>query len=233
VRPYAQEVGADPGRLRIGVLFGSPREGVAVDPACSEAARIAARALETLGHRVEESSPAAYADTGVGRAFVTIIATNIARSLEAVGEKLGRALEPDDVEATTWAVANIGRGVPAPTLLAMLQWTHQFGRRMAEWWAEDGFDLLLTPTTGAPAPPLGHFASPPDVPLKGYLMAAPFGAFTFPINMTGQPSISLPLHKTAAGLPVGAMLTAAYGREDLLLRVAAQLEQSVGWTRRE
>jgi amidase len=228
-RPYAQEVGADPGRLRVGALFGSPREGVAVDPACSEAARIAARALESLGHRVEESSPPAYADTGVGRAFVTIVASNIARSLDAVGEKLGRVLEPDDVENTTWAVGQIGRATTAPALLAMLQWTHQFGRRMAQWWDEDGFDLLLTPTAGEPPPPLGQFASPPDVPLKGYLRAAPFGAFTFPINMTGQPAISLPLHATASGLPVGAMLTARYGREDLLLRVAAQLEQSIPW----
>lgn len=227
-RPYRDEVGADPGRLRIGLLAGSPREGIAVDPACSEAARRAARALEGLGHHVEEASPEAYADTGVGRAFVTLVACNIARALDAVGEKLGRTLVPDDVEATTWAVAQIGRATPAATYLAMVEWAHRFGRRMAAWW-EGGFDLLLTPTAAAPPPPLGHFASPPDVPLAGYLRAAPFGAFTFPINMTGQPSISLPLHQSASGLPVGAMLTAAYGREDLLIRVAAQLEAATPW----
>lgn len=227
-RAYLEEVGADPGRLRIGVLAGSPREGVAVDPACSEAARIAARALEALGHRVEESCPEAYADNQVGRSFVTLVACNIARSLDAAAEKLGRPLVPDDVENTTWAVGQIGRATTAPAYLAMLEWAHGFGRRMAAWW-EGGFDLLLTPTTAEPPPPLGQFASPPDMPLKGYLRAAPFGAYTFPINMTGQPSISLPLHHTASGLPVGAMLTAAYGREDLLLRVAAQLEQAVPW----
>jgi len=227
-RPYLQEVGADPGRLRIGLLAGSPREGITPDPACSQAAKIAARALEALGHRVEESAPEAYADTGIGRAFVTMVASNIARSLDAVGEKLGRTLEPDDVEATTWAVGQIGRGVPAATLLAMIEWTHKFGRRMAAWW-EGGFDLLLTPTTALPPPPLGFFASPPDVPLAGYLRAAPFGAYTMPLNMTGQPSISLPLHQTPDGLPVGAMLTAAYGREDLLIRVAAQLEAATPW----
>lgn len=230
-RAYLEEVDAGPGRLRIGLLAGSPREGVQVDPACGEVAQIAAHALASLGHQVEESSPAAYADTQVGRSFVTLVACNIARSLDAVGEKLGRTLEPDDVERTTWAVAQIGRATPAATYLAMLEWAHAFGRRMAEWW-EDGFDLLLTPTSAAPPPPLGHFASPPDMPLKGYLLAAPFGAYTFPINMTGQPSISLPLHQTASGLPVGAMLTAAHGREDLLLRVAAQLEQAVPWSGR-
>jgi amidase len=227
-RPYRDEVGADPGRLRIGLLAGSPREGIAVDPACSEAARVAARALEALGHRVEESSPEAYADNQIGRAFVTLVASNIARSLEAVGEKLGRELVPDDVEATTWAVAQIGRSIPTTTYLAMVEWVHRFGRRLAAWW-DVGFDLLLTPTAGAPPPPLGHFASPPDVPLKGYLSAAPFGAYTMPFNMTGQPSISLPLHQTVSGLPVGAMLTAAFGREDLLIRVAAQLESAVPW----
>ncbi|MCU0668473.1 MAG: amidase [Myxococcota bacterium] len=230
-RPYLQEIGADPGRLRIGVLAGSPREGVQVDPACSEAARIAARALASLGHHVEESSPEAYADTQVGRSYVTLVASNIARSLDAVGEKLGRTLVPDDVENTTWAVAQIGRATTAPAYLAMLEWAHAFGRRMAAWW-EGGFDLLVTPVTAEPPPPLGQFVSPPDVPLKAYLRAAPFGAFTFPINLTGQPAISLPLHHTESGLPVGAMLTAAYGREDLLLRVAAQLEQAVPWRER-
>lgn len=230
-RAYLEEIGADPGRLRIGLLAGSPREGVQVDPACSEAAQIAARALAALGHHVEESSPEAYADTQVGRSFVTLVACNIARSLDAAAEKLGRPLVPEDVENTTWAVGQIGRATAAPTYLAMLEWAHAFGRRMAAWW-EGGFDLLLTPTTAEPPPPLGQFVSPPDVPLKGYLRAAPFGAYTFPINMTGQPSISLPLHHTASGLPVGAMLTAAYGREDLLLRVAAQLEQSLPWRER-
>jgi amidase len=227
-RPYRDEVGADPGRLRIGLLAGPPREGVAVDPACSEAARNTARALEALGHHVEEASPEAYADTGVGRAYVTIVTCNIARTLEAVGEKLGRALVPDDVENTTWAIAEIGRATPVATYLAMLEWAHRFGRRMAAWW-ESGFDLLLTPTTAEPPPPLGQFVSPPDVPLKGFLRAAPFGAFTFPINLTGQPSISLPINMTASGLPVGAMLTAAYGREDVLFRVSAQLEEAAPW----
>lgn len=227
-RAYLTEVGADPGRLRIGLLATSPREGVAVDPSCSEAARKAARALEALGHHVEDASPEAYADNQVGRAFVTLVASNIARSLDAVGEKLGRPLTPDDVENTTWAVAQIGRTVTAPVYLSMVEWAHRFGRRMATWW-ENGFDLLLTPTAAEPPPPLGQFVSPPDKPLLGYLRAAPFGAFTFPINMTGQPSISLPLHETPAGIPVGAMLTAAYGREDILLRVAAQIEAATPW----
>jgi amidase len=230
-RPYTAEVGSDPGRLRIGLLAGSPREGVAVDPACTESARIAARALEGLGHAVEEGHPPAYAEVACGRAYVTVVACNVARALDAVAEKLGRPLGPEDVEPMTWAIAGIGRATPVAQLLAQLEWMHRFGRRMAAWW-ESGFDLLLTPTTAEPPPRLGEFAAPADMPLKPFLRAAPFGAFTFPINLTGQPAISLPLHHTPAGLPVGAMLVAAYGREDLLLRVAAQLEQAVPWRER-
>jgi amidase len=227
-RPYAQEAGADPGRLRIGALFGSPREGVRVDPECSEAARIAARALEGLGHRVEESSPEAYADTNCGRAYVTTVASNIARSLDTVGERLGRPLTPDDVEPMTWAIAEIGRATNVAAYLAQIEFVHRFGRRMAEWW-EAGFDLLLTPATGEPPPRIGEFEGSKEVPLRPFLRAAPFGAFTFPINLSGQPAISVPVHWTAAGLPVGAMLVAPFGREDLLLQVAAQLEVAVPW----
>ena len=99
---------------------------------------------------------------------------------------------------------------------------------MAAWW-EGGFDLLVTPTRPSRRRRSGSSCRRRTMPLKGYLRAAPFGAFTFPINLTGQPAISLPLHHTASGLPVGAMLMAAYGREDLLLRVAAQLEQALPW----
>lgn len=227
-RRYVREVGADPGRLRIGLLAGSPREGVVVDPACAEAALATARALDALGHRVEEASPEAYADPAVGRGYVTVVACNVARALEAVGEKLGRALGPGDVEPMTWAIAELGRATPVATYLEQVDFVHRFGRRMAAWWGS-GFDLLLTPTTAEPAPRIGEFEQTPDQPLRPFLRAAPFGPFTFPINMTGQPAISLPAHLTESGLPVGAMLVAATGREDLLLRVAAQLEEALPW----
>jgi amidase len=227
-RPYVQEVGADPGRLRIGLLAGSPREGVSVDPACVEAALATARALDAIGHRVEEASPEAYADPAVGRGYVTVVACCIARALEAVGEKLGRAVTAADVEPMTWAIAEIGRATPVAAYLAQVDFVHRFGRRMAAWW-RGGFDLLLTPTTAEPPPRIGEFHQPLDQPLRPFLRAAPFGAFTFPINLTGQPAISLPVHVTAEGLPVGAMLVAAIGREDLLLRVAAQLEEALPW----
>jgi amidase len=104
-------------------------------------------------------------------------------------------------------------------------------RDLADWW-DGGFDLLLTPTLGEPPLPLGTFAAQPDNPLHGFFRAAQFVPFTVQFNITGQPAISLPLSWNADGLPIGSQLVAAYGREDVLLRVAAQLEQARPWADR-
>jgi amidase len=99
------------------------------------------------------------------------------------------------------------------------------------WWA-DGWDLLVTPTIPEPPPPLGEYAAQSDNPFWPVTRAVVEVAYTIAFNMTGQPAISLPLHWSADGLPVGVQLVAAYGREDLLLRVAAQLERARPWTDR-
>lgn len=205
-----------------------PDRGYELHADCRAAAERAARLLADLGHEVEESHPAALDDAGALAHFVTVIAANIARILQVTGEKLGRGLEPGDVEPLTWAIAERGRDIGATQLLASLEGVHAFGRRLASWWTS-GFDLLLTPTTAQPPPELGHMTSPPDTPFAGFMRAAPFGAYTSAFNLSGQPGISLPLHWTADGLPAGAQLVAASGREDLLLQVAAQLEQAAPW----
>jgi amidase len=108
-------------------------------------------------------------------------------------------------------------------------------RSIATWWTgvdgERGYDLLLTPTLGEPPVSLGTFHDPDDA-VAGILRAGSFTPFTPPFNMTGQPAISLPLHQSPDGLPIGVQLVAAYGREDLLLAVAAQLERVVPWSDR-
>ncbi|HEV7535222.1 MAG TPA: amidase family protein, partial [Acidimicrobiia bacterium] len=139
----------------------------------------------------------------------------------------------DDVEPLTWALAELARALPTPALLRSLDWLLKTTRLVAEWWqpAEGGrgFDLLLTPTLAEPPVLLGTFDSPPGNPLAGFMRAAAFTPFTPPFNVTGQPAISLPLSHTAEGLPVGVQLVAAYGREDVLLRVAAQIEAAAPW----
>ena len=99
---------------------------------------------------------------------------------------------------------------------------------MASWWA-DGWDLLITPTTARPAPRIGELVSTPDNVLASFINSLPYGTFTLPFNLTGQPAISVPMGQTATGLPLGAQLIAAYAREDLLLQVAVQLEATSPW----
>jgi amidase len=229
---FADALAAPPPRLRIGLMREAPRDrGVTLDGECQSAVDRAARLLAELGHTVEESHPEAFDDASIMAAFVTVIAANIGRALDVFAERVGRPVAPADVEPLTWAVAERGRTITATELLTSLDYVHRFGRRMAAWW-QDGFDLLLTPTCAAPPPPLGHVSSTPDDPFRGFIRATPYGAFTAPFNMTGQPAISLPLHWSAAGLPIGVHLAAAYGREDLLLQVAAQLEHAAPWHQR-
>src|SRR5262249_26212518 len=143
VRPFVQEVGADPGRLRVGLMRIGPRQ-TTVHADCIAAVDTAARALEDLGHVVEEAYPAAFDDNGALSVYVTIVACCTARALDAWGEKVGRKVGPDDVEALTWALAEMARSLPVTRYVEASESMHTFGRRMAGW-ARDGggdFDLL-------------------------------------------------------------------------------------------
>jgi amidase len=230
-RDFTREMGADPGRLRIGVLTGAPREGLTVHPACSEGVRMAARTLEGLGHIVEESHPEAYGDIEAVGSYVAVVACNTARAVETASRRVGRKAQAKDMESLTWALAESGWQTSAPQYLAALEIVHALGRRTAAWW-EQGFDLLVTPTAAEPPPRLGEIVSTSEEPVRGFLRAAPFGAFTSLFNQTGQPAISLPLQQTEDGLPVGVQLVAACGGEDLLLRVASQVEGALPWSER-
>jgi amidase len=229
-RPFTAEVGTVPGRLHIGLMVRAPG-GMPVHPDCVAAAENAGRQLESLGHAVELSHPAALTDPENTRAFVTVVSAATARALQVWSEKTGKPIRREDVECLTWAMAEMGRQVSACDYLRAVESMHTQTRKIASWWA-GGFDLLLTPTTAEPPPPLGTFSSPVDDPLAGFLRAAPFGTFTSPFNCTGQPAISLPLGATDGHLPIGVQLVAAYGREELLIRIAAQLEQAQPWAQR-
>jgi len=229
-RPFVSEVSTDPGPLRIGFLLGAPR-GMQTHPECLTAVERAARLLESLGHRVEQSHPAALDEADSVLLYVTIVQTNVARALEVAAERIGRPVVADDVEPLTWALAENGRAVSGPKLIETVEKFHAFGRRLASWWS-GGFDLLLTVTQAAPPPEIGFITSTREEPFRAFLRAAPYGVCTLPFNMSGQPAISLPLHQTADGMPLGVQLVAPYAREDLLLRVAAQLERAAPWADR-
>lgn len=226
-RPFAHEVGAGVAPLRIGLLDHDPH-GVHVDPECRDAARSTAKLLESLGHHVEESYPAAMADASFPPRFGAMWATNQAVSRDALAAMLKRDVTAADIEAVNWEQAERASRASALDYAKSMNAAAMFRRALAEWW-HGGFDLLLTPTLARIPFPVGSFTNDPSDPLKPSRLASEWVRFTAQFNMSGQPAISLPLARTASGLPVGVQLVAAYGREDLLLRVAAQLETAAPW----
>jgi amidase len=226
-RSYTAEVGADPGKLRIGILTRS--SFAEIHPECREATVATAKLLESLGHRVEESFPEALFDPEK----TLLLALHRAHGhvmTQALGAVLGRSVRRDDVEPYSWLV-DLQAEQPPVAFEEYLKATgrlNQWARRIARWWST-GFDLLLTPTVCEPPTTLAEMTPPEDEPWKLVSKIQQHVFFTSPFNLTGQPAISLPLHWSAEGLPVGVQLVAAIGREDLLIRVASQLERELPW----
>ena len=231
-RPYTDELNYDGTGLRIGV---TTKPGIEVEVAaeCIAAADGAAKALEGLGHHLTVSSPLDPLAGGIDIAdsFLTRWAAGQAAALGQIGMLLGRELTADDVEPLSWALAEIGRERDSGRYLQDVALHQGIGRMWAAWF-EGGFDLLLTPTMGEVAPKLGEISDLGEDPMEAFYRSFPSGAFTPLLNVTGNPAISLPLHMSAEGVPVGVQLVAPSGREDLLIAVAAQLERAHSWADR-
>jgi amidase len=231
-RAFRDQVGQPPGRLRIGFMDRAPLFHPGLHPECTVAVRGAAKLLASLGHEVEANAPAALEDPMLSSAFGKVVAGGAARQAATVETMLGRAVGPDEFDEWTWFLIERGRRLKLVDYLAACDWFNEFSRAAARWWS-DGFDMLVTPTLAQPPPELGLFKthsgeSAHDVGIR----LNEVSPFTAPWNIAGQPAISLPLHTTPEGLPVGVQLIAAYGREDLLLRVAAQVEEAAPWSDR-
>ena len=235
-RPFLDEVGANPGRLRIG-LRTSAGSMAETFPACVAAAEDAAALLESLGHHVEISAPAALDETELLGLFLVLMSTNVVADLREIEGIVGRELTADDVEPLTWEYATMGRGYTGADYLESIHGAHAWTRRVASWFepldGSDGFDLLLTPTLAETPPEIGDLVGTKEDPWHGMARATPFAAYTAAFNVTGQPAMSVPLNWDAdTNLPIGVQLVATHTREDLLLRVAAQLEEARPWADR-
>jgi amidase len=238
-RPFVDEVGLPPGRLRVGLLCHD--ESIAglrevepsiptVDPECVAAVRRAGALLESLGHDVAEAWPSALGGaSGLGPAARILSTSWLASRMDHWGERLGRPLTESDMEPASWAAAEEGRRFTAVEVHAAVARLRAGACRVAEWW-DEGWDLLVTPTMAQPPPRIGEIDA---LSARAVAIAGAFGFFTMPFSYSGQPAISLPLHWTGDGLPIGVQLVAAYAREDVLLRVAGQLEQAVAWAKRQ
>lgn len=229
-RPFADEVGADPGRLRIGFRTMTPGGGGDSHPSCIDAVTATARLLETLGHHVEPAEVAGLDDPRLGSGAGIAFPAFLARELDRWSARLGREVASSELEPWNAALADGGREITASAYLGAVEDLQAFAREVARWWA-DGHDLLVTPMLPEPPFLLGHVS--PDVDLDEVMVRmSGLPSFAMPFNITGQPAISLPLHWDDDGLPIGVQLVAAPGREDVLLRVAAQLEDTRPWADR-
>ncbi|MCU0272572.1 MAG: amidase [Acidimicrobiales bacterium] len=227
-RPFLAEVGAGPGRLRIGVLSTKP-DGSPVHPECAAAVAGAAAALTALGHTVDAGHPEGLDDGGMRSGFGIVTAVHVASEIARLERLLGEPIDLAELEPMNRASAEGGRMITGLQLLEARAAMEAAGRRIAAWWSE-GWDLLLTPTSAAIPAVIGDMGPLAPDPIAGGMLD--HVAFTTAFDVTGQPAVSLPLHWTPEGLPVGVQLVAAFGREDLLLRVASQLEAAVPWADR-
>jgi amidase len=227
-RPFAEEVGRDPGRLRIAFTAKAPT-GVPIHPECVKAVREAANLCADLGHEVEEDSSRIDGELFT-KSFIDVWASGSGSMLATI-EKLGLKIAPEAIEPLSWALYEKGKKVTGPDYLAAQAALQSMAREIARFMQK--FDLLLTPTLAEPALPLGWFEPPRDNPLQALERAAAFVPFTPIANATGQPAMSVPLYWTGDGLPVGAHFIARFGDEATLFRLAAQLEAARPWKERK
>jgi amidase len=225
--PYADELGREPGPLRVGLL--TDGGGYDVDPECVIAAEDAGRLLERLGHHVEPvDGRVLFGDDG--RVNGSLWMAAITRDVDRLGELAGRPLTAEEVEPYNWAAAERARTMTAAAWTAAQEQQQAWVGRALPWF--DAVDVLVTPTAGCPPLPTAELWPADDQPWKIGSTFGRIGRFTLPFNVTGQPAVSLPLHQTPDGLPVGVQLVAGLGREDRLLQLAAQLEQAAPWSGR-
>jgi amidase len=246
---FRDAVAADPGRLRIAWSAEPYLSAVPLAPDCGTALARAVRLLGDLGHELIEGRPPLDARAWT-RAFLTMIAAETAAAIRDAEREVGRRATARDFEDATWLLGELGRTFRAVSLATALRELKLTGRRIATFMAEQSIDALLSPTLAQPPVPIGGLrpgaADRVAQHLLGRLrlgrLALALGAldkgadpvfgfvpFTPVFNATGQPSMSLPLHWSDAGVPIGVMLTGRYGDDVTLFRLAGQLERACPW----
>lgn len=225
---FLANVTRKPGRLRIALMV-TPFAGTPVDPECAEAARAAARLCESLGHHVEEAGPKLDMAALGFAAFAIIgssVAADVADRAKATGIDPAQTLEP-----VSLGFVEFGKRFSAMDYARANATFQQAASTMAQFMA--GYDAILSPTLAAPPLPLGRINLSPDCDFEEWgQRAALFAAYTQIANFTGQPGMSVPLAMSRSGLPIGVQFLGRYGREDVLLRLAGQLERAAPWAAR-
>ncbi|HEX3916689.1 MAG TPA: amidase family protein [Caulobacteraceae bacterium] len=224
-RPYAEEILRSPGRLKI-AFSSETANGRPCHPEIQAALEATAALLEKLGHEVvPQGLPVAQRDMwGAQNAFS---GANFAAGMRRMIEASGREPQGDDFEGLTWASWKGGQRAGGMDALADMQSLRMLARQALQLW--ETYDVFLTPTMAAPPPKLGHLSPVLNAPRDIGRRNGEFFSYPGVANMTGQPSISLPLAWSSDGLPMGMMFTSRYADEATLFRLAAQLEKEAPW----
>ena len=213
-------------RLRVGVRLRGANDGDDAHPEVARAIRQIAELLASHGHDVTDAAPTAIDEFEAVAQQGTVVSVCVAAELDAWSARLGREITLDEIEPRNRLSVSNGRSVTGAQYVAAREWLHCWGRRLHAWWSD--FDLLLTPTVTQPPVPIGSLPFDPTADDMAR-MRRELGWLMGMWNVSGQPAISVPARQTDDGLPVGAQLVAAWGREDLLLQTAALIERAQPW----
>jgi amidase len=227
-RPYLDEVGAHPGRLKIAWTARPPLD-VPVDPACAATARSTAELLAELGHHVEEATPDFDGEVLI-EPLVRVWAICNQEDERRATRLLGRPVRPEELEVTTWELIEYGRRFDAVDLLDALADLAAASRAIAPFF--ERYDAWVTPTLARPPERLGVLNQSQGGAVAYWRFDCAFNPWNPIANVTGQPAISLPLSWTADGLPVGSLIFGRFADEATLLRLASQLEAARPWADR-
>jgi len=228
-RPYRAEVGAPVGRLRIGWCT-DPWSGDGADPEVAAATEATATLLAELGHEVSTTSPTFAWDPFL-QAMTDVWGADLASMIDGFAPALEREANSDTLEGPTLEAVEYGRRVSGVQILQAGDRVNMLARILGDYFA--GHDVLLTPTLGRLVAPLGTYDPTERVGLRELFATwAPWESFLPVFNATGLPAITLPLHWSAGGLPIGMQFVSGFGNESLLLRLASQLEEALPWSGR-
>ncbi len=227
-RPFIQEVGENPGKLRIAFMTFADGS-LDVHPDCIKAVQDAARLCADLGHEVAEAALPLNREL-VTPTFMVVWSAGCAWTIDGLSLACRRPATPEFFEPLTWALYQMGKRQAASAYLLAVTALQKLSRDVARFFTE--YDILITPTLGSPPLPLGSFDSPPENAMEGLRVAARFAPMTPICNVTGQPAMSVPLSWNHEGLPVGVHFIGRFGDEATLFRLAAQLEEARPWAGR-
>jgi len=235
-RPFLEEVGREVGSLKIGFLTSVP-EGWGVEtqlhPDCEEAAKDAAQLCESLGHIVEEIATKELGYPNLFKVYGSLFSCLTGHFIAYWEKELDKELRQDQFEPLTWTSYQAGLKRTGANYLGVVEELQRFSRKIARFYNESDYDVILSPTMTIPPTKLGAFQPTSDDPMRGFRASSAFCAFTEIQNITGQPAMSVPLFWNEGNVPIGVQFAGRFGDEATLFRLAAQLEQARPWIDRK